>query len=52
MFDIFYNNTNGDIFEKTTLSQEGLEENFTENAKCCTLMCVNTSKMDSMYTKP
>ena len=26
MFDIFYNNTNGDIFEETSLSQEGLNK--------------------------
>ena len=27
MFDIFYNNTNGDLFDQTSFAQEGLKEN-------------------------
>ena len=27
MFDIFYNNTNGDVFGETSLAKEGLDQN-------------------------
>ena len=30
MFDIFYNNTNGDQFNQTSLSQEGLDQSKSE----------------------